>query len=283
MLSPLLFLLAQSATPYGSPVDPLLRPSEVRPAVPAQAEPSAPSTDPADPAEIRFNACVNEAIDDPENGVFAANRWQIEGGGYLARHCLGFAYAEQQDWPKATKAFATAAQEAESAGDERAANLWAQAGNAALANGDYADAQNHLARALRQEKLGGLLKGEVHLDLARVYVANNQYEEAKREFAQVHTLVPQDPLGWLLSATLARRMADLTLAKADIIAAEKLAPGDPAVALEAGNIAYAAGDTANAQKFWKQAVAQDSESEPARAAKKYLAQLEQGPPTPETP
>lgn len=280
MISPLLFLLAQSANPYGSPVDPLLRPSEVRPVTPTQAD-AAPPPIPTNPAEIRFNACVNEAIDNPEDAVFAANRWQIEGGGYLARHCLGFAYAEQQDWPKATAAFATAAQEAESAGDERAANLWAQAGNAALANSDYVDAQNHLARALRQEKLGGLLKGEVHLDLARVHVANNHYEEAKKEFAQVHTLVPEDPLGWLLSATLARRMGDLTLAKTDIIAAEKLAPGDPAIALEAGNIAYAAGDTANAQKFWKQAVAQDAEGQPGKAAAKYLAQLEQGPPTPE--
>ncbi len=262
-------LLMQSATPYGSPVDPVLRPSEVR----REAPVSDPVPRTLDPVDSRFNQCIDQAANDPDSGLLAANRWQIEGGGYLARNCLGFAYAEQQEWAKAIPEFVLAAEGAVAAGDNRAAIFWSQAGNAALASGDYPAALKHLGTALDQDIGDGLLKGEVHLDMARAFVALDQYDEARKQFVLVHDLVPQDPLGWLLSATLARRMGDLQQAKTDIAQAAKLAIADPAVALEAGNIAYQAGDTANAKSNWEQAVKFDPDSSAGKAASRYLAQL----------
>lgn len=270
MISSLILpLLMQSATPYGSPIDPVLRPSEARPEAPVNP----PAIKPKSPIDIRFNQCMDQAADDPDNGLLAANKWQIEGGGYLARNCLGFAYAELENWAKALPAFVLAAEGAEAAGDDRAAIFWSQAGNAALAGGDHAAALKYLAAALEQDTLDGLLKGEVHLDMARVYVAMDQYDQAKKQFVLVHELVPEDPLGWLLSATLGRRMDDLALAKSDIAVAAKLAITDPAIALEAGNIAYAAGDVANAQSNWEQAVKFGPDSPSAKAATRYLEKL----------
>jgi len=270
MISSLLLpLLIQSATPYGSPIDPVLRPSEARP----EASVKSPSPQPKTPSDIRFDQCLDQAADDPANGLLAANKWQIEGGGYLARNCLGFAYAELQDWAKAIPEFVQAAERAQAAGDERAAIFWSQAGNAALASGDHAAALKYFGSALAQDTLDGLLKGEVHLDMARVYVALDQYDQAKKEFVLVHELVPQDPLGWLLSATLARRMGDLVQAKTDIAAAAKLAISDPAIALEAGNIAYEAGDMVNAKSNWERAITFGPDSPSAIAATRYLAQL----------
>jgi Flp pilus assembly protein TadD len=101
----------------------------------------------------------------------------------------------------------------------------------------------------------------------------DQYDRAKKEFVLVHELVPQDPLGWLLSATLARRMGDLVQAKTDIAAAAKLAISDPAVALEAGNIAYEAGDLVNAKSNWERAIKFGPDSPAAKAATRYLEQL----------
>lgn len=270
MISSLLLpILMQSATPFGSPIDPVLRPSEARPEAPAKR----PSPKVTSPLDIRFDQCIDEATEDPGKGLLAANKWQIEGGAYLARNCLGFAYAELQDWAKAIPEFAQSAEGAGAANDERAAIFWSQAGNAALAQGDHAKALKYFESALAPNTLDDLLKGEVHLDMARVYVALDQYEQAKNEFAIVHQLVPEDPLGWLLSATLARRMGDLVQAKADIAEAAKLAGTDPAVALEAGNIAYEAGDTANAKSNWERAVKFGPESPSAKAATRYLAQL----------
>ena len=270
MISSLLLpLLMQSATPFGSPIDPVMRPSETRPET--KAEPSVPKA--KSPLDIRFMQCVDEAAEDPGKGLLAANKWQIEGGGYLARNCLGFAYAELQDWTKAVPEFVQSAEGAEAAGDERAAVFWSQAGNAALASGNYPVALQHLEAALAQDTLNGLLKGEVYLDMARAHVALNQYDLAKQQFALVHEIVPEDPLGWLLSATLARRTGDLALAKSDIARAAKLALTDPAIALEAGNIAYEAGDVVNAKSNWEQAIKFGPDSVSAKAAKRYLSQL----------
>jgi predicted negative regulator of RcsB-dependent stress response len=48
------------------------------------------------------------------------------------------------------------------------------------------------------------------------------------------------------------------------------------VALEAGNIAYEAGDTANARSNWEQAIKFGPDSPSAKAATRYLAQLVTG-------
>ena len=270
MISSLLLpLLIQSATPFGSPIDPVLRPSVTKPEAPSKSQSPKQKT----PGDIRFDQCVDQAADDPGKGLLAANKWQIEGGAYLARNCLGFAYAGLENWAKAIPEFVQSAEGAEAAGDDRAAIFWSQAGNAALAGGDHALALQYLGAALEQDTLDGLLKGEVHLDMARVYVALDQYDEARKQFALVHEIVPEDPLGWLLSATLARRMGDLALAKSDIAMAAKLVATDPAIALEAGNIAYEAGDVVNAKSNWEQAVKFGPESPSAKAATRYLAQM----------
>lgn len=279
MISPLLFLLAQSATPFGLPVDPILRPSEQREersaekVVDAKADSASPSSKPRNPVEARFYQCIDTAIDDPARGVAEANSWLIEGGGFLARHCLGFAQSEQNNWPAATTAFAEAAREAEVAQDERVAQFWAQAGNAALAGGQFDKALEYLNAALVQGRLEGLAKGLVHLDRARAHVALENYDAARLEFAAVHELAPEDPLGWLLSATLARRMSNLELAKKHIGEADQRAPGDPAIALEAGNIAFEAGDRVNAKDNWEKAIEIAADSAPAKVAQKYLDQL----------
>src|SRR3546814_4242382 len=79
----------------------------------------------------KFNACLDAAIDSPEAGAKWAEQWRIAGGGYLARQCLGFAYAEQKRWLPAMTAFQQAADEADIARDPTSGQLWAQAGNAA--------------------------------------------------------------------------------------------------------------------------------------------------------
>jgi Flp pilus assembly protein TadD len=73
---------------------------------------------------------------------------------------------------------------------------------------------------------------------------------------------------------LARREKNYTQAQADIDTAAKLAPKDPAIALEAGNIAIMLGrdDTARAQ--WQLAITLDPQSQSATSAKAYLAQLD---------
>lgn len=243
--------------------------------LPQSAPPEQPAgtTSAVDSDEARFNRCIDRAVDDPAAGIVEANRWRIDGGRYFATQCLGFAYAEQQQWRAARESFVTAAREAETARDRRAAKLWTQAGNAALAGGDPGMALQHFDAALIQDSLAGLNKGELHLDRARALVALGRDGDARAEFAYVHRLAPGDPLGWLLSATLSRRMGDLSRARADITRAVRLAPSDPAVSLELGNIAAADGDTERAREQWRNAITLDRDSAAASAALGHLQTL----------
>lgn len=224
--------------------------------------------------ETRFDACMDMATDDPASGIVAANEWLIAGGGYFARHCLGFAYAKDGRWGAAADAFVDAARDAELARDKRAANLWTQAGNAMLATGDAEKALTYFDAALAQGVAQGLLLGELHLDRARALVVAGQTDAAEIALAEAHKLAPEDPLAWLLSATLARRLGKLDRAQADIDIAARLAPRDPEVALEAGNIAASAGKYDVARRNWTQAIDIRPEGPIAKTARAHLSELD---------
>ena len=263
MFGTALLMLVQSVTPFGVPG--AGNPLDARTTVEGA---------PADPAIARqFDFCFDAALTDPADGIAVANRWVLDGGGYLAQQCLGFAEAERGNWAAAEAAFVKAANSGELAGYPRTANLWAQAGNAALAAGEAARALAHLDAALVQGSLSGLDRGEVHLDRARALVALSQLDAAKQEFVHVHELAADDPLGWLLSATLARRQGDLVTAKNDIAVAARLAGDDPAVALEAANIAAAAGDWSEARANWERTMTLGPQSDAASIAQGRLTQL----------
>lgn len=221
----------------------------------------------------RYAECMDLATGDPSQGVSAASKWRVEGGGMLARQCLGVAYANQKRWPSAAAAFEEAAREAESAHDVRSANYWAQAGNAWLAAGEPVKARAALDAALASGHLTGLALGEARLDRARVLVAAGDMEGARGDLDRALADARADPLAWLLSATLARRQGDLVRAKADIAEALRRAADDPQVQLEAGNIAATAGDEAGARTAWGRVVELAPGSPAAESARKALAQF----------
>lgn len=247
----------------------------LEPEAPAEIAPKQrPVLGPADPREATFNQCLDAAVDDPLTGVDTANKWLSIGGSYFARHCLAFAYSRQQRWLLSSEAFATAAQEAALANDDRTANLWVQAANAALAGSQPSTALAHLDSAIASNILQGQALGLAHLDRARALVALEQLEAARAEFTLVQKYAPDDPLGWLLSATLERRLDNLERAAADIKTALSIVPKDADVMLEAGIIAALTGDYDTAKGYWNTISAQNRPSAAKLAARQYLKQLD---------
>lgn len=238
------------------------------------ATPPTPVTGPPAPAQQRWEDCVELAVGDPARGVAEADRWKIDGGGFLANQCLGMAYAAQRRWTSASAAFETAAREAEVARDIRASNYWAQAGNAWLAAANPAKARAALDAALATGNLTGLELGEAHLDRARALVASGSIGDARADLDQAVAKAPGDPMAWLLSATLARRTGDLTLAQRHIKEALSRAGDDASVQLEAGNIAALSGDEAAARAAWERAMQLGPETEPGNAARAALKQFD---------
>lgn len=225
-----------------------------------------------------FQACLDEANQSTDKGVAFAEKWRIEGGSFYARNCMGYAYARGERWAPAIVAFEQGADEAERGGEPvQGARLWAQAGNAALAGGDPAKARDDFDAALARGIPDGLEKGEVHLDRARALVALGDRAGARHSFDVALEQAPQDPLAWLLSATLARRAGEMLLAQAHIARAVKLSPDDASVALEEGNIAILTDHEDIARSAWERAVRLAAASPAGKAAADNLSRLPASP------
>ena len=268
---PLLLLTPQA-------YDPEIEAVMNRPKKEAQAPVPSPAADGRIPVPEKyakpFQACLDEAIQSPEQGVAFAQKWRLEGGSFYARHCMGFAYARAERWAPAIVSFEQAADEAERSGEmAQSARLWAQAGNAALAAGDPAKARTSFDAALARGLPDGVEKGETHLDRARALVALGEVKEARDSLDVALAQVPQDPLAWLLSATLARRAGELKLAQAHIARAVQLSPDDASVALEEGNIAVLTDHADIARSAWQRAVKLAPQSPAGKAAADNLTRL----------
>jgi tetratricopeptide (TPR) repeat protein len=111
-------------------------------------------------------------------------------------------------------------------------------------------------------------------------VALGKNADGEAALATARRLAPENGAAWLLSATLARRLNKLPDALAFIQTAAALLPSDPAVALEAGNIAVAAGDDNTARAQWEQAIKIAPNSRQAVTATAQLAALAAATPAP---
>jgi tetratricopeptide (TPR) repeat protein len=285
ILAPLLLLATQGYDPEIEAVMRNRQKAKARAAAeasPAPASPDAAASARALPVPPRFAAsfqtCLDTASASPDQGIAFAEKWRIEGGSFYARHCLGFAYAQAERWTPAVVAFEQGAQEAER-GNENAqsARLWAQAGNAALAGGDAKKARDDFDAALAHGLPDGVEKGEAFLDRGRALVALGDMAAARESIDNALDQAPQDPLAWLLSATLARRMGDLSVAQSHIAQAVRRSPDDASVALEEGNIAILTDHADVARSAWQRAVKLAPTSPAGRAAADNLTRL---PPAP---
>lgn len=221
----------------------------------------------------RFTECMDLATSDPAAAQTNAVKWRGEGGGALARQCLGVAYSNQGRWDSAAAAFEEAAREDELAKGGKVADYWVQSGNAWLGAGNPVRARAAFDAALARATLTGLALGEAHLDRARALVAAGDVDGARNDIDKALAAAPADPLAWLLSATLARRQGDLKRAASDIAEALRRSPDDVSVQLEAGNIAALAGDEANARTAWARVIELAPGSPAADNARKALEQF----------
>lgn len=228
---------------------------------------------PAD--QQRFRDCVALTRQDSAKAIDQAENWRMNGGGLLAKQCLGLAYAAAERWAPAAAAFEQAARDAELQRDGRAANFWVQSGNASLAGDEPVKAKMAFDRALALPVLSDAMRGETLMDRARAEVAADMQAAARADLDAALKLVPEDPMGWLLSATLARRQKAFDRAAADIREAARLAPDASAIAYEQGNIAYEKGDRDVARGSWQRAITLDKAGTGAgQAARMAIAKLE---------
>lgn len=193
----------------------------------------------------------------------------------LANLCLGAAATQLARWDDARDAF-LAAREGTPADEPRArARFAAMAGNAALEGSGAEEALTLLGIARADARAAGdaTLEAIAAIDSARALVALTRSDAALTALQEATTLAPERAEGWLLHATLLRRLDRLDEAQAAIERAAKLAPKDPEIGLEAGVIAVLDGRDEAARASWDSVIALDPASPFAETAKRYLAQL----------
>jgi tetratricopeptide (TPR) repeat protein len=276
--------LAPEPSPYGPEIEAVLRRREEKRRAEAmqQPAPGAPQSDDREtlagvvPPAIaaRLSECLAKANIKAEDGLADAQTWAAAGGGAYAAQCRGYALGQSGRWSEAADAFEGGA--GTNGLDAVAkARLWSQAGNAALIGGNSARAVRALDTALSQPLPRTLSTGEIHLDRARARVAAGDLKGARSDLDQAVVLANADPLAWLLSATLARRMDDLPMARLHIEEAAKRARNDAGIALEQGIIYALSGDMDDAARaaFKRSQETAAPGSDTAKQAADYLTQL----------
>ena len=248
-----------------------------------------PARVPAQPTveDDRLRLCIERAGKDPVTSLAEAAAWVAAAKGANRSkplECLGQIYTVLLRWDAAEGAFADAAAFVTMSGDARRSALFAQAGNAALAGGHADRALAHLDAAVGVAGIGPLARGQVEIDRARALVALGRLDDAVQALTAAQRDAPDDPDGWLLGATVARRRGDFAAAQRQIAVAGALAATDPEIGLEAGVIAMLDGREPAARKAWQSVILVAPQSAAAITAKGYLAQLGDAPaPTPTNP
>lgn len=282
--------------PSPLPIPRRKRVTEVPPPVPGATPPATQTGIPAaqapasGPRLTRYTLCLAAGDRDLAAGIAAARTWLTETSKVAtpntahgaAAQCLGQLLLQQGDSAGAEAAFVESAGQVP-ATNPAAAALQAMAGNAALAGGRAEAALTWYEKALAPVPASApsaednAVRGALQIGRARALVALGRLPEASGALQEAHRLAPNDPEGWLLSATLARRGKDLERAQRDIEVAANLAlHGDPLgapIGLEAGVIAMLSGREDAARKSWDSVVALAPDSAEATTAKGYLDQI----------
>jgi tetratricopeptide (TPR) repeat protein len=246
---------------------------------PAQAE-VVPPPSAAQMAAMEANALATASapagLTAPEAVPVQIRRGETKGADrVLANLCLGMAASELGLWDDARAAFAAAQSETPESETRTRARFAALAGNAALAGGDAARAEGLLAFAETDARTAKAapLEAIAATDRGRALVMLGRNEDALAALETATTRAPERSEGWLLKATLLRRLERLGEAQTAIERAATLTPDNPEIGLEAGLIAVLGSRDDAARTSWRSVLVLAPDSPAAATARDYLAQL----------
>ncbi|MEL7197979.1 MAG: hypothetical protein AAGL10_06660 [Pseudomonadota bacterium] len=238
--------------------------------------------DPSNPTSQWLAECLTLLETDPARAHTKAQirlteevEQDISANYVVANHCLGLASVELELWQDAWAAF-QAAKNGSPPADKRArARFGTMAGNAALADSNYEHALWLLNYAVEDARAAqsATLEALAAIDKARALVALERPEEGLTALESATQLEPKFGEGWLLKATLLRRLDRLAEAQTAIEEAVALAPLDSEIGLEAGVIAVLSGREDAARQSWQSVIDTQPDSLAAEKAKGYLEQI----------
>ena len=190
-----------------------------------------------------------------------------------AQSCRAVEASKAGRFAEAATAFESAA-EFTPAGDPAKDRALAAAGNMWIAAGQHGKAALALDKALAGTGLRAEQHGLALLDRARAAEAQGDLKTARAKIDEAAKTISEDPYLWYFSAAISLREENIPAAKASINRALAMVPDSAEVLFEAGHIAKAGGEDAQARDYWTRAMAADPNGPTGKAARQALAMTE---------
>jgi len=187
-----------------------------------------------------------------------------------AQACRAIEASKAGRFAEAAAAFESAS-DLTSATDPARDRALAAAGNMWIAAGQPGKAAIALDKALAGTGLKADQHGLALLDRARAAEAQDDLKTARAKVTEAAKTIGEDPFLWYFSAALSLREEDVPAAKSAINRALAMAPDSAEVLFEAGHVAKAAGEEAQARDYWNRSIAADPKGPTGKAARAALA------------
>jgi tetratricopeptide (TPR) repeat protein len=187
-----------------------------------------------------------------------------------AQACRAIEASKAGRFAEAAAAFEQAA-ELSSATDPARDRALAAAGNMWIAAGQPGKAALALDKALAGTGLKADQHGLALLDRARAAEAQGDLKTARAKIDEAAKTISEDPYLWYFSAAISLREENIPAAKSAINRALAMVPDSAEVLFEAGHIAKAGGEDAQARDYWNRAIAADPNGPTGKAAREALA------------
>jgi tetratricopeptide (TPR) repeat protein len=227
----------------------------------------------------RYQDCTALSARDANAAFDAALAWRNEKGGAPAWHCVGLSLVELGYDAEAAEVFERIAEDMArgTLPKETSANraslraaLLGQAGQAWLQAGNPKRARVALDAGLALDPDSP----ELLVDRAQAQAALGAYWEAVDDLSLALDTAPSRSDVYAFRAAAYRYLEILDLAADDVERAFALAPDDPTILLERGNIRRLGGDDAGARQDWLRILNESPESPAARAAQANIERLD---------
>ena len=224
----------------------------------------------AQPGEPDYEACLDLAARDPRAARDLADGWLEQAGGNSAWHCLAEARRNLGEHAAAARDFAVLAREMALHDPQLAVPFALQAVDAWLAAGDPALADELIVQVMGEAGPSA----DLWIAAAHVAAARDDWRRAVDALSQALLAQPGSRDALLLRAAAHRRLGDYALGLDDAERGLQIAPGDPSLLLERGNLRLLADDAAGARSDWQAVIAASPDSPPAAAARANLDRLQ---------
>lgn len=216
---------------------------------------------------MTYDSCIATAQASPASGLSVADAWHATGGGDAARHCRVIALASLGSFGEAARAAEDLA--ATTADATGRSDLYAQAGDFRMAQGDAASARSLFGQALALDP-----SSMIALDgRARAAAAQRDFQAAIADLNSLLWVVPNDAEALSLRAAARRQTGDTAGALDDANAAVTADPNSAVALFERGAIRAITGDRAGARLDWTQAERLDPGGEIGQLAASNRARL----------